>query len=350
MEETKIWSIEGTSATPLNTTNQMETEGLLEDILTANPDMLEDGLELVGRQTSTAGGPLDLLGVDSGGRLVVFELKRGTLSREAVAQIIDYASDLNTMDFDRLYRHIEERSGNSGIQEIDEFDGWYNEVHPDKNPEEALKPPRMVLVGLGVDDTTERMVDYLTKGGTNISLLTFYGFVEEGRTLLARHVEVEANEDVPVSWTDSVKEFEIYATGLGVSALLNAATALFEQNFRYPYKWAGVKLKHQKSMNFAMGHQSYLFIRINMKEPGVLNVGFHPMAIDLALDEFNKLSFDKKGEPFSRIGAGFAKKTAQVDYAVALRLKSLDEWDTHKDKLAHLTQAVYEAYQESQSD
>ena len=172
MEETKIWAVEGTSATPLNATNQMETEGLLERILTANPVMLEEGLELVGRQTSTAGGPLDLLGVDSEGRLVVFELKRGTLNREAVAQVIDYASSLDAMDFDRLCRHIEEQSGTLGIQEIDDFDGWYSETYSSKNPEEALKPPRMVLVGLGVDGTTERMVKYLAKGGTNISLLT----------------------------------------------------------------------------------------------------------------------------------------------------------------------------------
>ncbi|MXY46857.1 MAG: hypothetical protein F4Y44_07705 [Chloroflexi bacterium] len=48
MEETKIWAIEGTSATQLNTTNRMETEDLLEDILTANADMLEGSLQLVG--------------------------------------------------------------------------------------------------------------------------------------------------------------------------------------------------------------------------------------------------------------------------------------------------------------
>ena len=38
-----------------------------------------------------------MLGIDEYGRLVVFELKRGTLVREAVAQIIDYASDLANM-------------------------------------------------------------------------------------------------------------------------------------------------------------------------------------------------------------------------------------------------------------
>ena len=258
MEETKIWAVEGTSATPLNATNQMETEGLLERILTANPVMLEEGLELVGRQTSTAGGPLDPLGVDSEGRLVVFELKRGTLNREAVAQVIDYASSLDAMDFDRLCRHIEEQSGTLGIQEIDDFDGWYSEIYSSKNPEEALKPPRMVLVGLGVDGTTERMVKYLAKGGTNISLLTLYGFVQEGKTLLARHVEV--SETISPSWTDPIKEFERYTAELGVSDLLDAATVLFEENFSYEHKWAGVKLKNQKSMNFAIGSQSYLFL------------------------------------------------------------------------------------------
>ena len=205
----------------------------------------------------------------------------------------------------------------------------------------------MVLVGLGVDGTTERMVKYLAKGGTNISLLTLNGFVQEGKTFLARHGEVK--ETITPPWTDPIKEFERYTAELGASDLLNVATVLFEENFSYEDKWAGVKLKNQKSMNFAIGPQSYLFFRINMKEPGVIQVGFHPVAIDLALNEFSKLRYDENDEPFKRIGAGFAKKTARVDYAVALPLKSLEEWDIHKDKLASLTKAVYEAHQKSQS-
>ena len=103
MESLKIWAVEdqhGAKITPLETAGQTASEGLLENILTRNPDMLEEGLELVGRQTETAGGTLDLLGVDRDGRLVVFELKRGTLNRDAVAQIIDYASCLDAMDLD----------------------------------------------------------------------------------------------------------------------------------------------------------------------------------------------------------------------------------------------------------
>ena len=348
MEETKIWAIDGTAATPLGATNQMESEGLLEDILTQNPDLLEEGLQLVGRQTPTPGGPLDLLGVDTDGRLVVFELKRGTLNRDAVAQVIDYASSLDAMDMSRLVSHVEQRSGNLGIEKINDFEGWYSDNRQGQDLE-SLMPPRMVLVGLGVDDTTERMVNYMASIGLDISLLTFHGFVQEGKTLLARNVEVEVSEARHPSWTDPNKEFERYATMLGVSDLLTAATAMVEENFSYEHKWTAMKLKNTKRMNFAIGTQSYLFIRINMNEPGVLNVGFHPMAIDLALDEFNQLRFDEIGEPFKKIGPGFAKKTAQFAHAVALPLKSLEEWDTHKDKLTALTKAVHEAYQQTQS-
>ena len=47
-------------------------------------------------------GPLDLLGIDQDGDLIVFELKRGTLTREAVAQIIDYASYLDSLKRETL--------------------------------------------------------------------------------------------------------------------------------------------------------------------------------------------------------------------------------------------------------
>ena len=133
MEELKIWSVDNdgnAKVTPLGTTAQTESEGLLEDILMRNPDMLAEGLKLIGRQTRTTGGPLDLLGVEPDGRLSVFELKRGTLSREAVAQVIDYSSDLEAMDTGTLYR------------------SWY------KSDDGSW----MVLVGLGVDQTTRMVI------------------------------------------------------------------------------------------------------------------------------------------------------------------------------------------------
>ena len=293
MEETKIWSIEDKSAISLNTTNQMETEGLLEDILTAHPDMLEEGLQLVGRQTSTAGGPLDLLGVDSDGGLVVFELKRGMLNREAVAQIIDYASNLNVMDMDTLAHHLEQRSGNLGIEKIEDFSNWYSRLRERNDLQEgsleSLMPPRMVLVGLGVDDTTERMVQFMVSSGMDISLLTFHGFVDtDGKILLTRNLEVDST-NVTISTTrkpssrNRIAQFEERAAELGMLDILIAAKNMFRQKFEYKHHDAS-----RYRMRFNRDSVSYLFIEIDEEKKGI-KLGYHPRSIDLVLEEFDRL-------------------------------------------------------------
>ena len=99
MDEIKLWKVGGTQADPtiaaVSAATQTKTEEMLEEILVKAPNLLLTGLKLVGRQVETSGsGILDLLGVDEDGQLIVFELKRGTLTREAVAQVTDYASYL----------------------------------------------------------------------------------------------------------------------------------------------------------------------------------------------------------------------------------------------------------------
>jgi hypothetical protein len=129
MEEIKIWKIEAENqrakAVAVDGISQTTTEQLLEDVLAASPELLMPNLHLIGRQTDTAGGPLDLLGVDEDGRLVVFELKRGTLTREAVAQAIDYASFLADLQPEGLCHHISKNSGRGGTESVRDFTQWY---------------------------------------------------------------------------------------------------------------------------------------------------------------------------------------------------------------------------------
>ena len=245
MDEIKLWALAGEAASPVQSAAGMDSEERLEEILVKNPEMLIPGLTLVGRQTATDGGPLDLLGVDSDGRLVLFELKRGNLSRDAVAQIIDYASDLTSMGIDALADRIAAQSGTGGIDQIENFHEWHNENYSETGASEddridagKLLPLRMFLVGLGVDERTERMVNFLADSGVNISLLTFQGFARGDDLFLARQMRVEA-EDKPVSRpsTKSLSSAEMQeellrrAKDNSASELLASVRAMLRENW-----------------------------------------------------------------------------------------------------------------------
>ena len=163
MDAIKLWKIGGSADKPIITdvpnVSQTKTEEMLEDILVKVPSLLLNGLTLVGRQVETGSGPLDLLGVDEDGELIVFELKRGILTRDAVAQVIDYTSYLANLNPSALSEFISTGSGKKGIDKID-FDTWYKEEFPGKSVE-SIGKPRMMLVGLGVDGRAKRMVEFL---------------------------------------------------------------------------------------------------------------------------------------------------------------------------------------------
>ena len=355
MEETKIWLIKDKSATQFNATDKIETEELLEEILTANPDMLKEGLQLVGRQTSTAGGPLDLLGVDTDGRLVVFELKRETLNREAIAQIIDYASAIDAMTPEDISHHIEQRSGKFGIEKINDFGEWYKDFWKNSElPEEgleALTPPRMVLVGLGVDDTTERMVNYMASSQMDISLLTFYGFVSnDGRSMLARNVEVDSTKVSQKSPTKSRLQFVERVATLNLSHLLDAMTDLVREDFDNPHTGDST---YQRSFRFSppggQGASVYTYIKID-EANNCLKLGFSPVAVKMIPDEFDKIQVadGKVEKPQASNKVMFPE--LGYDYDVEFYIHSDEEWNDCKDQLTMLTQSVYSAYQKSQSD
>ena len=188
--ELKLWSVGGSSqAEPIPPHPQMPSELEFEEILVSNPGMLEPGLQLVGRQTPISGGWLDLLAVDGDGRLVIYELKRGNLTRDAVTQILDYASGLDAMTGSEVAEHISERSGDAGIRRFEDFEQWYVDTHGGDDLSRLL-PPRMVLIGFGVDEAAERMARFVSAGAVDLSVITFHGFRRDGETLLARQMEV----------------------------------------------------------------------------------------------------------------------------------------------------------------
>jgi len=71
----------------------------IEDILAKHHSyFIEPGLQLKDRQVSFRGGRADLLFIDRFGDELLIEIKRGTLKREAVAQLLDYLGNLTGDD------------------------------------------------------------------------------------------------------------------------------------------------------------------------------------------------------------------------------------------------------------
>ena len=352
MEEIKMGVIDGFQIKELGPVSGVESENLLEDALVNSPDFLLQDLTLVGRQTRNEGGALDLLGVDGDGKLVVFELKRSTLYREAVTQVIDYASSLDSMDLDALAKHISERSGSHGIDKIEDFQNRYMDDLGFDDLEQ-LKPLRMFLVGLGVDTATERMVKFLAENsGMDISLLTFHGFDYEGKTILAKHVEVQGVEDVDIdtkktrrrrrtntelwaSLDESVDEYDI-------RDLFDSVRDIFGENWGSSDEsprtlGLNVRLPGRTPTGRRTRHA---YVRID-PSGGRIRIVFYPRAVELSEDAFRQPIKDIPYETWPQDRKALEDANTEIQF----RLTS-DEWDIHKEQLTGLVQSLYEAWQD----
>ena len=339
MDEVRIWAVDGDSgAVLLRRRDRTDTESMLEDILVRNPDLLIPGLRLVGRQTPTEGGPLDLLGVDGDGRLAVFELKRGTLSRDAVAQIIDYASDLDAKSDIALARHIADHSGVGGIENIEDFEEWYSE-NTEAQSLDALRPLRLFLIGLGVDGRTERMVRFLAENsGMDISLLTFHGFAHDGRVLLARQVEVEAAAEPvsrgPRACVSRAERRDRLASRIEASGMADVFAAV-ESLFRENWPRCGINVG---ARGLSVKLQNWSYARIDVWT-GRVWIVFYSRAKALCLDAFR--------QPVQVIGCDTYPKDREPleDRDAEIIFKcTAEQWEQHRERLSALTKAVYGAW------
>lgn len=343
MQQIKVWSVnrsdeEKEVVSCLEEVNNAEAEYLLEDLLVREPEMLMPNLQLVGRQTPTGDGPLDLLGVDENGQLVVFELKRGTLRREAVAQIIDYGAQLNQMSTEELADHIAERSGGEGIAEIDNFREWYDEAFPSDENDFAGKP-RLALVGLGADEATKAMVFFLADSDLDMTLITFYGFERDGEFLLARQVEVEGRSESDRTWLRKAEKQQIVeenAKKLGFWDLLQDIEEVVMESsdrtfYLYPtQKKYGFYLPEMTDRG-NLSHRIYAGARLDPDTESVqLKFGKRAFKVaDEAMEEF--------------IAATGAERT---DEESRLRLSSMEDWESVRDDAQKIFSAIYEGWKE----
>ena len=187
MDSIGLWQIANDGPSRLSPAPP-DREKQLADWIERDPALLERGLVIVARQLRLDGGPLDLLALDPQGRWVLIEIKRERLRREVIAQAIDYASCLHTLDSTALRDHCDAYLASRG--RIDTLDSLLADRGRSLDDHEDGREIVIYLVGTGYDVGLERMVDFLAnRAELAIRMVKFSAYRDaQGHWLLAREI------------------------------------------------------------------------------------------------------------------------------------------------------------------
>ena len=164
----------------------------LESWLESDPSIIRPGLKIIGRQVLTRSGLLDLLAIDRTGSVVVIELKRDRLPREALAQAIDYAADIATWSLDKLGEVCASYCGET-LEDV------LSNTFPDIDLEGLTinGAQRIALVGFALDPALERMIEWLSEAyGVAINAVVLkYIRTASGAEILTRSAVISEEEE-----------------------------------------------------------------------------------------------------------------------------------------------------------
>ncbi len=179
--EHSIWSLEPQQKLH---SSQCLKENELEDLIYNHIEFLNENWVVVGRQIVMGSARLDILCIDRSGKLIIIELKRGLTPREVVAQTLDYASIVSKWNYDEFKKFINNGHCPLDLDDIDKT--LTKECDTDVTKEFNTKDVQMVIVATEMDNTTERVIDYLQKYGVEINVLFFSPYEVDGKRYLSR--------------------------------------------------------------------------------------------------------------------------------------------------------------------
>lgn len=183
-----IWKVSSAQPQRLQVT-RLQNEALLEDMIVAQIGILSEQWMLIGRQIRTgSGGRIDLLAIAPDGVLILIELKRDRTPRDVVAQAIDYASwvgSLQPEDITTIYREFKH---SNDVIFADDFRQRFGQPLDEI---ELNQSHQIVIVASALDDSTERIIKYLSERGIPINVLFFEVFNYGTDQLLSRSWLIE---------------------------------------------------------------------------------------------------------------------------------------------------------------
>lgn len=174
-----LWKVAQEKLQPI-AASRLDQEKRLEEWIARDSSLLGMNVLIFGRQVLTDyGGYIDLLGLDEDGDLVVIELKRDRTPRDVVAQVLDYGSwakDLTAERIDEICNEYTKKSLSRAFQ-----DRFGSDL-----PETLNSSHTLVIVASSLDDSSERIVQYLESQNVSINAIFFSFFKTDEGELVAR--------------------------------------------------------------------------------------------------------------------------------------------------------------------
>jgi hypothetical protein len=170
--------------------SKLVTEQLLEDMIVRDPTILSDQWMLIGRQEPTPyAGRCDLLAIAPDGSLVVIELKRNRTPREIVAQAIDYASWVEGLSADKIAQVYQRFSKGGNLDE-----DFRTRFGIELDEETLNESHQIILVAAELDDSSERIINYLNARDIAINVIFFQVYQHGPHQLLSRAWLIDPGE------------------------------------------------------------------------------------------------------------------------------------------------------------
>ena len=175
---TKLYRITGNMLRPL-ARSRLANEAALQRWVSDDPSKVGLDVLVIGREVPTEnGGRIDILAINRDGNLSIIELKRDRTPRDVIAQVLDYASWIATLDTVSV-QDIARRQLSQPLSEA------FKERFDDALPEILNSSHNMIIVASEFDASSERIVKYLVnEHSVPINTAFFTIFEEDGEQFL----------------------------------------------------------------------------------------------------------------------------------------------------------------------
>jgi hypothetical protein len=186
--EVGIWRL-GAKPEKVNM-SAIDSELMLEDALVKDLSILSSQLMLIGRQVSTAYGKfIDMLAMDASGNLSIIELKKSRTPREVVAQLLDYASWVQSLSYEEIAAIYSDKNQGKKLEE------GFDDAFGMSLPEQINQNHELIVIASELDSSTERIISYLSDNySVPINAVFFRFFRDDGRDYLARTWLIDPEE------------------------------------------------------------------------------------------------------------------------------------------------------------